>query len=920
MLQSDGQLPEGMVTLPGVEAAMGGFQPYWRVLTRPARWLLLLQIVLVSHSLLAIPGLAERGQGPTAAAYTTEWLTLVQFLVVWCAWCEQLFSLRRCFQATETQHPSLWRRLTLDLYGGFLFMAVLSLLVTVHPLLGIGAMFLLFTSVEALDVSLGSRSLAGALAGGMGRSYRLISAEPWRFLARLLLPGLVLHASGSLVVGLHRWAADQVPPGPRLLGWGLTALALALWLAFFVLAQLQIQVRAMAIDVDELPTGEDEVSPAISSRPQLDPESLGRLRLVAGRFGAVSGWAATAIGVAMGLWLVFQLGRNGLLNMAALVVAFQGIVAVVTSTVQAFLDLLLKLGFLAVVVGAVACGVVVLIGLGRRRLVGLLRGLAQAVRSAIGGVGDFLAKDLRLSGATLGIGTLLTALGTVAVQTYARVQEGQLQQRQQQQTLELRLKQEQAFSQELNTRLDGLEKALNDRVAAYLPRHKTATPDERSLMVSDLREVLPQLRRPDGGVDGGRKGTILRHLYESGLLLPADGRLCSGGINGKQGTFEQFGPLGSKPQLEAEATIRRDFPGCLPGVFLDSMDFSGADLGGAFLEKSFLPFINLSHADLRGARLNGANLINARLENADLTGADLSGADLRGAVVVGSDLTAVQLDCDTRLDGVVAFYAHFPPETLAAARRLAPQGKGNPGDCQLRKSRVISWDPLKGPQPSEDHGKEEARWTFCPLDPENNPIVNRIQAGAKCANRRFNGGENSGSLLQSHPLIHHDQDWSGGQFTNTRFEHLTLRNVALVGAALESALFRNVRLENVDFAGANLQGATFSDSTLEGVDFSGADLRKVRFERVRARNVRFQGIVVDRSLNLGTYNEALQRQGAFPSEDFESRIQDELATFRQDLLAPILFGPLPLRPLHLLYWMLPTALPQRATIDPGAAP
>lgn len=890
-----------MVALPSVPAAIGALHPYWRVLTRPARWLLVLQVAIVSHSLLAMPT-------PFPSAYAVESLSLVQFILVWCAWCEQLFSLRRCFQPTDTQHPSLARRLSLDLYGGFLFMAVLSLLATVHPLLGIGAMFLLFTPVEALDASLGGRSVAGALVGGMSRNYRLISAEPWRFLARLLLPGLVLYAGGTLVVGLQRWAAEQIPPGPRLLGWGLTALALALWLAFFALAQLQIQVRAMAIDVDELPTGESVADPAPSPRPQLDPVTLGHLRQLAGRFGAVSGWAATAIGVVIGLWLVFQLGRNGLLTLAALVVVFQGMVAFVGSTVQAFLDLLLKLGFLAVVVGAVACGVVVLIGLGRRRLLALLRGLAQAVRNAIGGVGDFLAKDLRLSGATLGIGTLLTALGTVAVQTYARVQEGQLQQRQEQQTLELRLKDEQAFAQQLSGRLDGLEKALNDRVAAYLPLHAKATADQRALMVSDLREALPQLRRPDGGVDGERKGAILRHLYESGLLLSGDPRRCTAAI----GSALLPAGLGAISQMEAEREIRTAFPGCLPGVFLDSMDFGGADLRGAFLEKSFLPFINLSHADLRGARLRGANLNHARLENADLSGADLSGADLRGAVVVGSDLSGVQFDCGTRLDGLVAFYAHFPAETRRAIGSVT-------GSC-LRDSRVISWDRLKGPLPWPKDGVEEPHWTFCPLDPENDPIGIPLQAGAKCANRRFNGGENSGSLQQSHPLLHQDQNWSGGTFTNTSFEHLTLRNVALVGTDLANARFRNVRLENVDFSGADLQGASFSDSTLEGVDFSGADLRKLRFERVRARNVRFQGIVVDRALNLGTYNEALQRQGAFTSEDFDSRIQDELATFRQDLLAPVLFGPLPLRPLHLLYWMLPNALPQRFSIAPGTAP
>ncbi|PZV00936.1 MAG: hypothetical protein DCF24_05825 [Cyanobium sp.] len=849
-----------------------------------------------------------------ASAYVVESLNLLQFLVVWCAWCEQLFSLRRCFQATETQHPSLWRRLTLDLYGGFLFMAVLSLLVTVHPLLGIGAMFLLFTSVEALDVNLGNRSIAGALVGGMGRSYRLISSEPWRFLARLLTPGLVLYAGGSLVVGLRQWATELPPPWLKILGLLLAGLALLLWLGFFALAQLRIQVRSMAIDVDDLLIAEDDANHATLNDSPLDPESLSSLRLLAGRIGAMSGWAATAISVAMGLWLVYQLGRNGLLNTAALVEAFQGMVAFVTSTVQASVDLLLKLGFLTVVVGAVACGVWLVVRLGHRSPLSLRKGLDKAVRNAIGGARDFLAKDLGLSSSTLGIGTLLTALGTVAVQTYARVQEGQLQQRQEQQTLELRLKEEQAVGQQLNSRMDGLEKALNDQVATFLLIHKNATSDQRALMVSDLREVLPQLRRPDGEVDGERKGTILRHLYESGLLLPSDPKLCSTKINDNMQLFSQ---LGSMSQLEAEAGIRNDFPGCLPGVFLNSMDFSGANLSGAFLQKSFLPFINLSHADLRGAQLQGANLKSARLENADLSGVNLRGTDLRGAVVVGSDLTGVQLDCKTQLNDLVAFYAHFPPETRKDA--LTSAG-GCKSDDPLIKSQVIYWDPLKGPLPLTMGGKDETRWTFCPLDPENEPIQNRIQAGAKCANRRFKGGAHSDSLLNSHPLIHQDKTWSGGQFSNTRFELLTLQKVDLVGAALDNAHFRNVKLKNVDFTGANLQGATFSDSTLEDVNFSGADLRKVRFERVRARNVNLHGIVVDNFLNLGSYNESLQRQGAFTSDDFESHIQDELATFRQDFLAPILFGPLPLRPLHLLYWMLPNALPQSFAIHSGKAP
>jgi len=893
------------VTLTSVQATIGAVNSYWRALTWPGRVLLVLQAAAVSHSLLATDPLHR-------SPYLGESLTLVQFLVVWCAWCEQLFSLRRCFQATGTLHHSLWRRLTLDLYGGFLFMAVLSLLVAVHPLLGIGAMFLLFTSVEALDVSLGSRSIAAALAGGSVLSYRLISREPWRFLARLLLPGLVLYASGTLVVGLHRWAqaAEQAQPGPPILAWLLTALALTLWLAFFALAQVQLQVRSMAKNVDRSPPRDGGDDPDPASAALDDPESQRRLLLLAGRFGAVSGWFATAIGVVMGLWLVYQLERNGLLTMAALVLAFQGMVAFVGSIVQVFLDLLLKLGFLALVVGAVACGVLLLIGLGRPRPLGLLRGVAESVQNGFSIVGRFLAV-LKLAGPTLGIGSLLTALGTIAVQTYAQVQKGQLQQRQEQQTQELRFKEVQALTQQLNSRLDGLQKELNDRVAAFLllSISDKAKPEQRALMMSNLREVLPQLRRPDGEVDGVRMGTILRHLYETGLLLPSDPTQCSNSLKERDRRFEQFSQLGSMAQLEAEKKIHDDFPSCLPGVYLDSMDFSGASLSGAFLKKSFLPFINLSHADLRGAQLQGAILSHSRLENADLSGADLRGADLRGAVVVGSDLTAVQVDCDTNVDGLVAFYAYLSEDTLNTLKESLSK-------CPQKASQLISWGFLKERFPIPGRFDGETRWTFCPLNPNNKRISNpesqsRIQAGAKCANRRFKGGHYSESSRLN---------WSGGQFSNTYFEDLTLKNVALVGAALDGAQFRNVRLENVDFSGANLEGVTISDSTLEGVNFSGANLRKLSLERVRARNVHLQGIVIDRSLNLGTYNEALQRQAAFFSDTFESHLQDELAIFRQDLLAPILFGPLPPRPLHLLYWMLPNALPQPSAIPLGTAP
>lgn len=890
------------VQLPTAYRASHAVQAYWRVLTRPGRWALIIQALLLIGPLITAPGAAP---ADPHGAVLHELLNLARFQLLWCAWCEQLYSLRRRFQADETQRCSPGRRLVLDLYGGFLFMAVLSLLGTVNPLLGIGAMFLLFTSVEALDGSQENRSTLGALAGGMERSFRIISAEPWRFLGRLLLPGLVLYASGLVVVLLRQWSADgQLGVALRLLGWLFTVAAVLLWLAFFALAQLRIQMRAMEMDVDDLPFLPAPLDGSLQPQRRPGSRALKLLRRLVADFDALGGWTAAALAILMILWTVFQLGRNGLLTLQALVLAFQTVVVLVTSTVQAFLDLVLKIGFLSLVLGAVVCGVVVVIGMGRRRLRTLLQEIAHGLRSGIGGFGDFLAKDLKLSSATLGIGTLLTALGTVAVQTYARVQEGQLQQRQQQQVEERRREEEKAASQQLNVRLDGLEKQLNERLAAYMANQNHTRQDQRAVMVSELRALLPQLRRADGVVDGDRKGKLLRHLYESGQLLTNP---SSTACNRAQLAAALTPELGSKTQRDAEAEIDATAPGCLPGVFLDSMDFSGANLEGAYLAQAFLPYVDLSHANLRGANLAGAVLSYARLEAADLSGANLNGANLKGAIVVGADLTGVRIDCDTLVDGMVAFYAHFPSSTRqdALARQCTPPPM----------SRIISWELLKG-----NAGREMLRngllladsWTFCPLDPENNrdapqrlPQPIGIQAGAKCANRRFIGGKDPGNGLLSHPLAYRDRNWSGGLFTNARFEGLSLKNVQFVGADFRNARFHNVRLRNVDFSGADLQGALISDSTLDSVDFTGADVRGMRIERVRARNVAFRGILLDKSLNLGAFNEAQLLRGALSSEEFDQRIQDEPATFRQDLLAPVLFAPLPLRPLHLLYWMVP---------------
>lgn len=76
-------------------------------------------------------------------------LLLIQ--LQWCAWSEHLYSLRLAFQRSQTNEKRPWRRMALHVYGGFIFLLVLSGLASIHPLLGIGAMFLLFISAESQD-------------------------------------------------------------------------------------------------------------------------------------------------------------------------------------------------------------------------------------------------------------------------------------------------------------------------------------------------------------------------------------------------------------------------------------------------------------------------------------------------------------------------------------------------------------------------------------------------------------------------------------------------------------------------------------------------------------------------------------------------------------------------------------------------
>lgn len=129
-------------------------------------------------------------------------------------------------------------------------------------------------------------------------------------------------------------------------------------------------------------------------------------------------------------------------------------------------------------------------------------------------------------------------------------------------------------------------------------------------------------------LDGSRKATLIRYLWEAGLITRPRPILNIRGAN-------LTGTIFSHADLHGVA---------LSNVFLNGAQFVkptslvNADLSGSFLYESDLTSANLSHADLHGSYPIGANLAGARLTGANLAGADLTGADLTGANLTGADL------------------------------------------------------------------------------------------------------------------------------------------------------------------------------------------------------------------------------------------------------------------------------------------
>jgi uncharacterized protein YjbI with pentapeptide repeats len=139
------------------------------------------------------------------------------------------------------------------------------------------------------------------------------------------------------------------------------------------------------------------------------------------------------------------------------------------------------------------------------------------------------------------------------------------------------------------------------------------------------------------GLDGHRKGTIVRFLYDSRL------------INGPEAVMDM-----RETDLRGAVINQANFPQVkLHEADLSAADLSRSDLQEADLHQTVMIVANLIGANLSRANLGGVVLTEAvmtavNLSEADLSQADLHGANLEGAELMGANLQQVNL-CDTIL-------------------------------------------------------------------------------------------------------------------------------------------------------------------------------------------------------------------------------------------------------------------------------
>jgi hypothetical protein len=187
-----------------------------------------------------------------------------------------------------------------------------------------------------------------------------------------------------------------------------------------------------------------------------------------------------------------------------------------------------------------------------------------------------------------------------------------------------------------------------DRMAELLLEKKLRTTENEEVRDVARTRTLTVLR----GLDPIRKGSVLKFLFEAGLINRERPIINLSGANLYLAIL-QFADLSGAnlqnvhmPNADLSRTDLRgaDLQGTnlqdakLWGTNLEGANLQSASLPGAFLYGAILKDANLQHAYLQGANLQDANLQAANLQHAELQAAYLKDANIQGANLQSANL------------------------------------------------------------------------------------------------------------------------------------------------------------------------------------------------------------------------------------------------------------------------------------------
>jgi len=185
----------------------------------------------------------------------------------------------------------------------------------------------------------------------------------------------------------------------------------------------------------------------------------------------------------------------------------------------------------------------------------------------------------------------------------------------------------------LQAYLDRLSELLIDQGLHGLKpgssKHEVAMDVIRARTLSTLRRL-----------DGDRKGSVLRFLFDSELIT----RFCLNLAGADICRANLRGAVLRKAKLSNVNLMGADLRGAnLEGIDLAEANLANTTLGSDTQVKLFGEAFQFQpHTNLRGANLTFTNLRSADLSDADLMGADLLGADLRATNLRNANLAEVK--------------------------------------------------------------------------------------------------------------------------------------------------------------------------------------------------------------------------------------------------------------------------------------